>query len=202
MSKNKDWTGNSKSIYTTLGASNHTEEERDEFDFYATSPIAGELLLTLDTFDKNIWEPSCGQGHLSEVFIKAGHKVISSDLIDRGYGRGGIDFLSDKITHFDGDIITNPPYSLAAEFVYKAISIVPDGKKVAMFLKLQFMEGKARKKLFTQHPPKIIWVSSSRLLCAKNADFETFRKQGSAIAYAWYIWEKGFNGTTQVKWFN
>ena len=64
------------------------------------------------------------------------------------------------------------------------------------------MEGKARKKLFTQHPPKIIWVSSSRLLCAKNADFETFRKQGSAIAYAWYIWEKGFNGTTQVKWFN
>jgi len=42
MSKkiNKDWSGNHKSIYTTLGASSHTLNIREENDFYATEPKA------------------------------------------------------------------------------------------------------------------------------------------------------------------
>lgn len=76
-------------------------------------------------------------------------------------------------------------------------------KKVAMFLKIQFLEGKERKKLFTKYPPKVVYVSSSRILCAKNANFEEMRKGGgSAVAYAWYVWEKGFKGDTVVKWIN
>lgn len=43
--------------------------------------------------------------------------------------------------------------------------------------------------------------SSSRLNCAKNGDFETY-KNNSAIAYGWFIWEKGFKGDTIIKWFN
>ena len=41
----KDWTGNGKSIFTTLGASNHTEKEREINDYYATDPIAVDALL-------------------------------------------------------------------------------------------------------------------------------------------------------------
>lgn len=59
-----------------------------------------------------------------------------------------------------------------------------------MFLKIQFLEGKERKQLFLEHPPKTVYVSSSRLNCAKNGDFITYPK--SAMAYAWYLWEKGF----------
>lgn len=74
---------------------------------------------------------------------------------------------------------------------------------MAMFLKLTFMEGRKRKELFTKCPPKVIYVSSSRLLCAKNAEFQKMRDGGgSALAYAWYIWEKGFTGNTTIKWFN
>lgn len=122
--------------------------------------------------------------------------------MDRGYGLPHIDFLmSDR--YFDGDIITNPPYKYAQQFIERALDLIPNGNKVAMFLKLQFMEGKARKKLFTLHPPKTIYVSSSRLLCAKNAEFEKMiAGGGSAVAYAWYVWVKGFNGTTKLKWFN
>lgn len=58
----KDWTGNSNSIYKTLGASNHTDKEREENDFYATESKAAELLLNLETFSKNIWECACGGG--------------------------------------------------------------------------------------------------------------------------------------------
>ena len=25
---------------------------------------------------------------------------------------------------------------------------------------------------------------------------------GSAVAYGWYIWEKGYHGDTTVRWFN
>jgi hypothetical protein len=204
MKKNieKDWTGNKNSIYKTLGASNHTDAERQNEDYYATDPKAAELLLKLETFS-NIWECACGEGHLSKIFEKAGHNVRSSDLIDRGYGESGFDFLSIDNLQWDGDIITNPPYKYAQEFVEKSLSIINNGNKVAMFLKLQFMEGKARKRLFQLHPPKIIYVSSSRVLCAKNAEFEKMiASGGSAVAYAWYVWEKGCNETTQIKWFN
>lgn len=198
----KDWTGDSKSIYKTLGASNHTDKEREENDFYATSPEAAEWLLKLEKINNNIWEPACGEGHLSKIFESSGHRVLSSDLVDRGYGKTGIDFL--KCTKiFNGDIITNPPYKYAKEFVEKAIELVEDGNKVCMFLKIQFMEGKARRKLFDKYPPKTIWVSSSRITCAKNADFKTMKDGGgSAVAYAWYVWEKGFTGKTELQWFN
>lgn len=199
----KDWKGNSNSIYKTLGASNHTDKERQSEDYYATTPKAAELLLELETFSKNIWECACGEGHLSKVFQKAGHSVMSTDLVDRGFGESGINFLEIDNYVWDGDIITNPPYKYGREFVEKSLQLIPKGNKVAMFLKLQFMEGKARKKLFLENPPKTIYVSSSRLMCAKNGQFDDMiAGGGSAVAYAWYVWEKGFNGTTQVKWFN
>lgn len=66
-----DWTGNSNSIYKTLGASNHTDKERQNEDYYATDPIAAKLLLEVENLN-NVLEPACGEGHLSEVFRMAG----------------------------------------------------------------------------------------------------------------------------------
>lgn len=37
---------------------------------------------------------------------------------------------------WDGDILTNPPYKYAKEFIEHAMTIIPDGRKVFMFLKL------------------------------------------------------------------
>lgn len=104
---------------------------------------------------------------------------------------------------YEGDIITNPPYKYAKEFVEKAIEVVADGHKVAMFLKLQFLEGKARRELFDKFPPARIFVASGRINCCKNGDFSAEqRANNSAQAYAWFIWEKPFNGNTILKWFN
>jgi len=199
---NKDWVGNINSIYKTLGASNHTNKERQKHDYYATEPKAMEVLLEVEKFNKNVWECAVGEGHLAEVLKKHGYNVKCTDLIDRGYGIGGVDFLKET-KMFDGDIITNPPYKYAQEFIEKAIELIPIGNKIAMFLKVQFLEGKKRKKLFKKYPPKVIYVSSSRLLCAKNGEFEKMRQGGgSAVAYAWFIWEKGYKGDTIIKWIN
>ena len=200
----KDWTGNRKSIYTTLGASNHTEKERETNDYYATDPVAVKVLLEEGNVKLSpvVWECACGEGHLSEELKKHGYIVHSTDLIDRGYGAGGVDFLQWQGT-FHGDIITNPPYSMAEQFVRHALDIIDDGRKVFMFLKIQFLEGKSRRKLFDLKELKTVYVSSSRILCAKNAQFEAVKAGGgSAVAYAWYEWEKGFNGDPVIKWIN
>ena len=196
----KDWTGNSRSTHAMMGARNYAQNEREVYDYYATEPKALELFLKKEKFSERVWECACGEGHLSEVLKKHGYTVKSTDLIDRGYGVGGVDFLT-CTDEFDGDIITNPPYKYAKEFVEKALKLVTDGHKVAMFLKLQFLEGKARRKMFDELPPKTVWVSSSRLHCAMNGDFEKYAK-ASAVSYAWFVWEKGFKGDTIIKWFN
>ena len=130
----KDWVGNDNSVYKTLASSNHTIEDREEHDFYATEPKAMELLLDEETFSKNVWECACGLGQLSEVLKNRGYNVLSTDLINRGYGQGNVDFLQIQ-TEYCGDIITNPPYKYATEFIYHALSLIPNGFKVAMFFK-------------------------------------------------------------------
>jgi hypothetical protein len=76
---------------------------------------------------------------------------------------GGIDFLQWD-SPFDGDIITNPPYKFALEFVEKALELITDGHKVAMFLKLQFLEGKARRAFFDKAPPNDLCINKPPVL--------------------------------------
>ena len=198
----KDWTGNTYSKFVTIGASNHTPIEREDNDFYATDPKALELLLDRESFDPYVWECACGKGHLSEVLKKRGYIVRSTDLVDRGYGEGGVDFLQTTEKH-NGDIITNPPYKYAQQFVEHAMQIIPEGQRVAMFLKLTFLESQNRRELFDRYPPEHIYVSSSRIQCAKGGEFEKYKQSGgTAVAYGWFIWRKGFTGEPRVRWFN
>ena len=202
----KDWTGNAKSVFVCNGASNHTEEEREQHDYYVTEPKTIDLLLEHEKFTHNVWECACGEGHLSKRLAEHGYQVKSSDIIDRGLAGMLIqDFF--KVTKQDvendiqRDIITNPPYKYAKDFVEHALDISNQGTKIAMFLKLTFLESKARKELFMKYPPKVVYVSSSRLQCAKNGDFEKYGKGvGTSVAYAWFIWEKGFKGNPIIKW--
>ncbi len=174
------------------------KDDAETNDYYATEPKAVELLLQEETFDENIWEPACGEGHISKVLETHGYNVWSTDLIDRGYGdQSGLDFLESGF-EADCDIITNPPYRYAKEFVEKALECVTNGHKVAMLLRLTFLEGQSRRDLFHNNPPQTVYVSSSRLQCAKNGKFEG----KSMVAYAWFVWQKGHYGPTNIKWFN
>ncbi len=199
MKEKKDWTGNSVAYSKTLGASNHSDHERAHMDYYATEPKAVRCLLELEKFEGDIWECACGEGHLSDEIIKHGYTVCSSDIIDRKYGEV-FDFLSDKNVATDMNIVTNPPYAFADAFIVKAMEILREGKKLALFMPIRYLEGKKRKKIFATYPPKVVYVSSSRLACAMNGDFANMK--GSAVSYAWFVWEKGFKGDPILKWFN
>ena len=204
----KDWTGNKRSTFVTLGASNHSDHDREANDFYSTDPRALEMFLTAFAIDglhlhKNVWEPACGMGHLSKVLEDLGHNVLSTDLIDRGYGivNDDTDFLNGKYythTKFDGDILTNPPYKYAKEFVETALNKIEYGNYVIMFLKIQFLEGQGRRDLFDKHPPKYVYVNSARQTCYINGDMS--KKMSSATCYCWFVWEKGFEGEPVIRW--
>lgn len=200
---NKDWIGNKKTTFVQLGASNHTEKEREINDFYSTDPASLQLFLDYKkikegtTLNKNIWECACGNGILSETLKKNGYQVLSTDLIDRGYGTSNIDFLKQK-EKWKGDILTNPPYKYALEFVKKALELLEDGNECIMFLKIQFLEGQERRKFFDKFPPKYIYVNSVRQTCYLNGDMS--KKLSSASCYCWFVWEKGWLGDPIVKW--
>lgn len=202
----KDWTGGFNSVFKTLGASNHTDHERGDHDYYATSPEALELFSPLYPIAHKVFEPSCGEGHLSKWLVEHGHDVLSTDLVDRGYGIGGIDFfkvggmfcdcqgtklLGEWANGETFDILTNPPYNVSLDYVLHAIELIPDDGHVLMFLKTSWLEDKERKRrLFDINPPRYLYQFSGRIVCAMNGDFARMKKCSSAVCYAWYVFNK------------
>ncbi len=98
----KDWKGNANSIYKTLGASNHTDKEREELDYYATDPIAIDKLLKVETPNRNIWECACGEGHLLERLKDKGFSVVASDIVERNCC---VDFVEDFLLCGGGEFL-------------------------------------------------------------------------------------------------
>ncbi|WP_201154943.1 hypothetical protein [Rhodothalassium salexigens] len=164
-------------------------------DFYPTPAWATYALIDNENFDGNIWECACGNGAMSKVLEKTGNNIQSSDLYDRGFGDVGVNFLDTDIT--SENIVTNPPYNSAQGFVESGIRA--SKKKFALLLRLAFLEGAHRQKtIFSKFPPSRVWVFSERI---------TFYPAGATIkgsgttAYAWFVWDKDANKTTELRWF-
>ncbi|MFQ9467786.1 MAG: NAD(P)-dependent oxidoreductase [Akkermansia muciniphila] len=198
----KDWTGNKRTLGALLGASNHTSEDRQREDYYATHPdMVRDLLNAGAPLRQQVWEPACGAGHIVNVLRERGHEVYATDIVDRGCPDSSVlDFLWEfaGAPMGDVDIMTNPPYATALEFVERALRLVKPGANVWMLLKLSFLEGKGRKRLFNDTPPADVWVFSERRICAKNGDFDRYK--AGAMAYAWFHWVKSRNTVCTIKW--
>lgn len=190
-----------------------TEEELTDFDnkkaqkrqlrqsnnFYATHPSVVKDLLTYETFNDKILEPFCGTGLISDAIKEFGYEVESYDLINRGYGGVG-DFF--KIDYPKGcfDIVTNPPYdkNLLTNIILRCLDICSG--KVALLLTLGYLTGKERyDKIFRKYPLKTVYVYVNSVRVAKNAEFDKY-SGSNMLDYAWFIWEKGYKGKTEIKW--
>lgn len=172
------------------------DKNRNLNDFYASPPNIIDYLLKYENFDENVWECACGNGNLSKRLEEYGYNVLSTDLIYRGYGKGGVDFL--KCTgSFDGDIITNPPFNLVNQFVSKALEL--SKQKVALFCKVQLLETVSRyEKIHKIHPFARMYVFVRRVRCYKMG--VCGKDYHSAICYCWFIWDKKYEGEPIVRW--
>ena len=177
------------------------DQQRQVDDFYPTHPTITQMLLDREELDGNIWEPACGRGDMSQVFIDNGHDVLSTDLIDRGYGEGGVDFLDDdqisRFGQFD-NIITNPPFKFALDFVLQAKKMAR--KKICILNATMFLDGIKRYEMWVdkEFPLKTMYQFSGRVVFRKNEVVD--QSQSGLIPWAWFVFEKGYTGKPTIDW--
>lgn len=119
---------------------------------------------------------------MSRIMSERGHDVYSSDLEFQGYGEGNIDFLATNLPKDVNWIITNPPFSLADQFIRKAFE---HRVSFAFLLKSQYWHAKKRVDLFYEMPPTDICPLTWR------PDF-LFKKRGKGsplMDVMWCVWD-------------
>lgn len=171
-----------------------SKENRKANDFYPTPEnVTIALMEFLHSevsffFDQplSIWEPACGEGHMSEVIKRYGHNVHSTDLRHTNYLGDNINYAVDFLNFpsmpdkFDA-IITNPPFNLSEEFIFKSVR---ESKIVCMLLKSQYWHAKKRKQLFDMHTPKYVLPLTWR------PDFDG--RGAPTMDLAWTVWIRGW----------
>lgn len=195
---------------------------RQEDDFYATDPEALRKLIEdgcsewlddyfhkLQRHHSPIWECACGNGNLASMlkFSLGRFEVIATDLKDRGYGQSGKDFLkmdADWLYHntlYTVDtILTNPPYSLANEFILHALDILPEGGLYIALMNITYLAGQKRyREIYSKGSLREVYVFSKRVECWKNGVLP-HDKCGSIANYAWYVFQKGYKGQPTLYW--
>lgn len=187
-------------------AGGNPKHKRIENDFYATNPLAVEMLMGVYQFNNGSFlEPCVGNGNiLKAVKDKFPHsKMVGVDLIDRGHPNTIVnDFLTYETDEKFDNIITNPPYSLAKEFVEKGMELLSANGKMAMFLKIQFLEGAKRTEMFKEYPPKYIYVFTKRMPTWNNGQptDPKGKRWATTMCHAWFVWEMGSKTEPVVRW--
>lgn len=178
--------------------SGRNKETSDGIDFYQTPAYVTEKLLNVEPFLGTIWEPCSGAGAISKVLEEAYGKerVFSSDIrTDDGvYGRKGYDFVNGfpntRLDHFPlevDNVITNPPFYCAKEIIENAL--LASRRKVAMFLKLVFLESERRYQFFQDTPLARVHVFSKRVNLYREG--KPIPANSGTMAFAWFVWDKG-----------
>ncbi len=172
-----------------------SSEGRPEGDFYPTPADAVQALLDNEKFTGSIWENSCGDGAICRVLEANGYSdILATDLIDRGYGETPHDFITSP--HRADNIVMNPPFSMAQQFV--ELSLARTAGKVAMLGKLVFLEGQKRKSFFANTPLKTVYVFSKRVNFYRNGEKGNYGS--STMAFSWFLFEHGYTGDPCIKW--
>ena len=172
-------------------------QNREANDFYSTPPEAVRALLSVERFHgTTILEPACGTGNISKVLEVAGYKVVSSDLIDRGYGTGGVDFLKSKKAY--PNVVTNPPFKRAQEFIEHALVLTEPYKgMVAMFLKLTFLESVKRGPVLDTFTPRALYPFMDRVTTLRGGLAES-GGGGGMVAFGWFVWDHRWKGMMMI----
>ena len=193
---------NLKDIYVGV---KKDDENRNDNDLYPTPPLATFVLHKYIDLPKKIVEPCAGRGNISVELMRGGHDVKSFDLFDYDPTlcdiTSGVDVLSlPKVEGYDG-LVTNPPYhkDLPRKIAEKGVA---EYDLTALFVRLTYLEGKKRNKLFTKHPPSDIIFLSDRVRFGTGL-LEPINKKdqiGGMIAYMWIVFRKEHIGPTNLKW--
>lgn len=182
------------------------DHARHADDWYVDPPWCTELLLRAVDIDGPTWDPCCGGGSIVGVLRayyagKYGLGVRASDIVDRGCpgAEHGVDFLACDDPAYN--IVFNPPYKRAEEFILHAISLAEG--LVCALVNIKFLASQGRReRLFLPHPPAAVLILSRRpSMPPGGAGLEA---KGGTADYCWIVWH-GAHGNhdhrgTQMRW--
>jgi hypothetical protein len=174
---------------------------RAAYEFYPTPPEATRALLSVERFDGSIWEPACGEGHIAKALTTAGYDVVSTDLVDYGFGMPERDFLAER-EPLAKHIVTNPPYGkgLADAFVKHALKLTAKTSgNVAMLMALQSLCHPLRHDFWTQHAPAILYGLDD-CTCWPYGDPSRATTTIAKQRYVWAVWKHAHSGPTEFRW--
>jgi hypothetical protein len=165
-------------------------------DLYETPAVAVEALLRVERIPHCVWEPATGLGAIVCPLRDRGYAVIASDIFDYGFPLHFCrDFLAEiGIPTGVEAIVTNPPYQCAEKFVEHALRLCP---RVVMLLRLAFLESERRCGILEGRGLARVHVFRKRLPMMHRAGWQG-RKANSGMAFAWFVWERGYTGPTIV----
>lgn len=160
-----------------------------------------------------IWECACGNGNLYRVLDERGYKCIYSDIKDRSTAdyplkyKGMLNKNFLKVYDFPKPwiynvavILTNPPYSLANDFIKHALDILPDNGLYIALMNITYLAGQKRyNEIYQFGTLREIYVFSKRVECWKNGEKPT-DGCGSIANYAWFVFQKGYCGQPTLYW--
>jgi hypothetical protein len=173
----------------------HSFAER-AFELYQTPPVAVQALLAVEQLPHQVWEPACGPGAIVRVLRAAGFSVRASDLIDYRCpdSEAPVNFLTERSSRGAQAIVTNPPYKLAAQFIAHALELCP---LVVMLLRLAFLESERRSPLLDRGLLARVHVFKNRLPMMHRHGWAG-PKAASAIAFAWFVFDRTHRGPTTI----
>lgn len=180
---------------------------RHSLDWYTEPRWTVDLLLGAETFTGPVLDPACGSGTIVEACRTRGLEAYGSDVANRPFGEGGVDFLlldAGRANRIDGpiaSIICNPPYGLAEQFIRRALTVATD--KVAMLLQSKFPYSQRRFALFAEHPPATIYFLSTRPSMPPGDKLiaGTVEAKGGKLDYLWMVWDRQRQvGPTATRW--
>lgn len=189
-------------------AGGNSATEKAENDFYATDPDTVDIFmkralsdnLFYDMYGQTVWECACGDGNIAhkmkQYFPQS--PLLATDLVYRGYGEGGIDFLTAKKRA--RMIITNPPFSLINDFIKHGLE--QTDRYLVLFAKIQLLETVERKKILEKSPLRYIYVHSTRQATWKNGESRDLqgKKWATTMFLAWFVWDKMYDGEPVVRY--
>ena len=155
------------------GPNKHQDEsyEKDPLEWYVQPRACVEQLANfLDFGNDLIWDPAVGSGGILDVFKDRGHEVIGSDVVDR-HTPGGHRFYVGNFLQVSKwpspplgkrlSIVCNPPFSRAAEFMHRAVYMMPI-HRAAFLVPLDFLCAQSRYRFFTSSTPSHTLFCSER----------------------------------------
>jgi hypothetical protein len=163
---------------TERRAIHYSGYDRVRRDFYATPDWVTEALLKHIQFRGPVWEPCCGDGAMSGILAVHGYEVVSTDIVDRGFGKPGVDFLTcHNVPQGCRSIVTNPPYGdtgshaeqprssrAMLDFLRHALALTASVQgQLALLVRLQWIAGQRAAEVMSAAPFSAVLVLRRRI---------------------------------------